>query len=116
MLEQPSGVPQAVTPRKKCRRRVALHFGAEPGNVRFGQVRQVGNEQVRAFGASRAGLMVAGYEIPHLHVHVWPSNSMSDFDMSRVDNSPEADEMDAAAETLRAGLREDGHGERVPAA
>ncbi|WP_248124176.1 HIT family protein [Micrococcus lacusdianchii] len=74
----------------------------------------IGRVQVRAFGASRAGLMVAGYEIPHLHVHVWPSNSMSDFDMSRVDNSPQADVMDAAAEALRAGLREDGHGERVP--
>ena len=36
----------------------------------------IGRVQVRAFGASRAGLMVAGYEIPHLHVHVWPSNSM----------------------------------------
>lgn len=76
----------------------------------------IGRVQVRAFGAARAGLMVAGYEIPHLHVHVWPSNSMSDFDISRVDNSPEPDEMDAAAEAIRAGLREDGHGEHVPQA
>ena len=75
---------------------------------------QIGKAQVAAFSARRAGLMIAGYEIPHLHVHVWPSNSMSDFDMSRVDNSPQADVMDAAAEALRAGLREDGHGERVP--
>ncbi|MFY0428905.1 HIT family protein, partial [Vescimonas sanitatis] len=31
---------------------------------------QIGKAQVAAFSARRAGLMIAGYEIPHLHVHV----------------------------------------------
>ncbi|MGC5048780.1 HIT family protein [Micrococcus porci] len=74
----------------------------------------IGRVQVRAFGAQRAGLMVAGYEIPHLHVHVWPSNSMNDYDMARVDNAPEPESLDEAAAAIRAGLREDGHGDVVP--
>ena len=75
---------------------------------------QLGKAQVRAFSAQRAGLMVAGYEILHLHVHVWPSNSLADFDLDRVDNSPDPAEMDDAAARLRAALRELGHGEVVP--
>lgn len=49
---------------------------------------QIGKAQVAAFSARRAGLMIAGYEIPHLHVHVWPSTSLADFDLARVDNAP----------------------------
>ncbi|MDY6055638.1 HIT family protein [Micrococcus sp.] len=74
----------------------------------------IGRVQVREFGARRAGLMVAGYEIPHLHLHVWPSDSMADYDMDQVDDSPEPAEMDRAAAKIRAGLREDGHSAHVP--
>ena len=44
--------------------------------ARVMQVAQkIGAVQVEVFGAARAGLIVAGYEINHLHVHVWPSNA-----------------------------------------
>ncbi len=76
----------------------------------------IGTVQVKAFNALRAGLMVAGYEVPHLHVHVWPSNSLEDFDLDQVDNNPEPADMDEAAERIRAGLRVAGHGEFVPEA
>jgi diadenosine tetraphosphate (Ap4A) HIT family hydrolase len=74
----------------------------------------IGKVQVEAFTAYRAGLMIAGYEIPHLHVHVWPSNSLEDFDLDQVDNNPEPEDLDAAAAKIRAGLRAAGHGEFVP--
>lgn len=77
-------------------------------------VGKIGRAQKRAFGSARAGVMIAGFEVPHLHVHVWPSNSLSDFDLSRVDENPDPATMDASAQTLRAALREDGHPE-VPA-
>ena len=60
------------------------------------------------------GVVIAGLEVPHLHVHVWPSNSLDDFDLERVDNNPDPQEMDAAAEKIRAGLRVAGHAECVP--
>ena len=76
----------------------------------------IGRAQVRAFGSERAGLMVAGFEVPHLHVHVWPTNSLADFDLARADNNPDPAVMDVNAQTLRDALRTDGHGESVPGA
>jgi diadenosine tetraphosphate (Ap4A) HIT family hydrolase len=51
--------------------------------------RKIGAVQVDVFGAARAGLIVAGYEINHMHVHVWPSNSMADFDFGSADHHPD---------------------------
>ena len=75
---------------------------------------KIGRAQVRAFGSERAGLMVAGFEVPHLHVHVWPTNSLADFDLARADTNPNPVTMDENAAKLRQALREDGHEEQVP--
>lgn len=77
---------------------------------------RIGAAQVDAFGSERAGLAVVGFEVPHLHVHVWPSNSMADHSFANAMDSPEDAKMDEAAETLRAALRDRGHGDSVPAA
>jgi histidine triad (HIT) family protein len=76
---------------------------------------KIGAVQVDIFDAARAGLIVAGYEVHHLHVHVWPSNSMADYDFGSAEQNPDPAELDANAEKLRAGLRQAGHGEHVPA-
>ena len=76
--------------------------------------RRIGAVQVEIFGSRRAGLIVAGYEINHLHVHVWPSNSMADFDFASADQNPDPDVLDANADKLREGLRAAGYGEFVP--
>ena len=70
--------------------------------------------QVDVFGAARAGLIVAGYEINHLHVHVWPSRSMAEFNFATADQNPDPKVLDANAEKLRQGLRDAGYGEFVP--
>lgn len=75
----------------------------------------VGNAVITGFGAARAGYLIAGFEVPHTHIHVFPANDMSGFDLSRADPDAPAEESDAAAETLRRALRELGHGEFVPA-
>ena len=76
--------------------------------------RRIGAVQVDIFGSRRAGLIVAGDEINHLHVHVWPSNSMADFDFASADQNPDPDVLDANADKLREGLRDAGYGEFVP--
>lgn len=76
---------------------------------------RIGKAQVTALGAARAGMMIAGYEVPHLHLHVFPTQSLADFDLSKVMRDPDQDKMDEAATKLRAALREAGHGEHVPA-
>ncbi|OAE02285.1 HIT family protein [Arthrobacter sp. OY3WO11] len=77
--------------------------------------RRIGAVQVEVFEAARAGLIVAGYEINHLHVHVWPSRSMAEFNFATADQNPDPDVLDANAEKLREGLRVAGYGEFVPA-
>ncbi|AUZ35229.1 diadenosine tetraphosphate hydrolase [Arthrobacter sp. PGP41] len=76
--------------------------------------RRIGAVQVETFNAARAGLIVAGYEINHLHVHVWPSRSMAEFNFATADQNPDPDVLDANAEKLRQGLRAAGYGEYVP--
>lgn len=74
----------------------------------------IGRAQVAAFGSERAGLTVAGFEVEHLHLHVWPANSMQDFDFSRAETDPDPERMDANAEKLRQALRDAGYGDVVP--
>lgn len=74
----------------------------------------IGKAQEKAYGARRVGVLMEGYEVPHLHVHVWPTQSPADFDVKRVDLSPDPAALDEAAQTLRDALREAGHGEHVP--
>ncbi|WP_300344001.1 HIT family protein [Nesterenkonia sp.] len=76
---------------------------------------RIGQAQVDAFGSQRAGLAIAGYEVPHLHLHVWPSNSMADHDFAQAMDNPDEQAMDEAAEKLRVALRLMGEAEHVPA-
>ncbi|WAP52787.1 HIT family protein [Arthrobacter sp. ATA002] len=76
----------------------------------------IGRAQVEAFGSERAGLSIAGFEVDHLHLHVWPVNSLADFDFSRAETDPDPERMDANAGKLRDALRAAGHGAVVPEA
>ncbi len=70
--------------------------------------RRIGAVQVDVFGAARAGLIVAGYEINHLHVHVWPSSSMADFDFGHRGPNPDPAAGRQRGESSAQGLRDAG--------
>jgi diadenosine tetraphosphate (Ap4A) HIT family hydrolase len=76
--------------------------------------RKIGAAQVDVFDSARAGVIVAGYEVNHFHVHVWPSTSMADFDFGSADQNPDPAALDANAERLRDGLRNAGYTDQVP--
>ena len=63
----------------------------------------------------RVALMIAGFEVPHLHIHVHPAWGLEAFDFSRAESDPDQDAMDRHAEAIRAGLRAAVHGASVPA-
>jgi diadenosine tetraphosphate (Ap4A) HIT family hydrolase len=65
--------------------------------------RRIGNAAKQAFGAPRAGLVIAGFEVPHLHAHVFPAWSLEDFSFSRAKPASQ-EELRAAAAKLRAAL------------
>lgn len=64
----------------------------------------------------RVGQMIQGFEVPHTHVHVWPANSVEQFQFANADRHPDPAAMDEAAERIRAALAEAGHGSAVPQA
>lgn len=76
---------------------------------------RIGKVQEGLFDAKRVGVLMEGFEVDHLHVHVWPAYSTADFELHNVDHNPDPAVMDATAVKLRAALREAGHGDAVPA-
>ncbi|WP_430330912.1 HIT family protein [Rhodococcus sp. ACT016] len=77
--------------------------------------RKIAQAVRQAFDAPRAGFLIAGLEVPHLHMHVFPAYTMGNFDISGADPNPSAESMDEAAAKIKAALRELGHDEFVPA-
>lgn len=75
---------------------------------------RIGKAQVEAFESERAGLTIAGFEVPHTHLHVWPSNSMEDHDFANTLDDPDQEKMGESAQKLRVALRLMGETEHVP--
>jgi histidine triad (HIT) family protein len=65
---------------------------------------KIGAAVRKAFDAPRAGLIIAGFEVPHAHVHVFPAWSEADFDFKRADGDPPAAELDDARDRILAAL------------
>lgn len=74
----------------------------------------IAQAQRAAFAPERVGLIIAGFEVPHTHLHVVPTFSMADLDFANAAAQPDPAGLDAAAERLRASLRALGRSE-VPA-
>lgn len=98
------------------RREIEQWTDAEPelmGTV-FQVAHTIGQAQQKAFAAPRVGLLVAGFDVPHLHVHVFPAESMRTFAELPAGGQATAGELDEAAVRLRAALRDLGHAAYVP--
>lgn len=76
----------------------------------------IGKALQDAYQPEKVGMMLAGLEVPHVHVHLAPIHSLSDLNFANADPSPDPAALDEAAETIRAALREAGHGDRVASA
>lgn len=73
--------------------------------------KHVGAAIQRAFDPPRVGSMIAGFEVPHVHVHVLQIADLSDLSFANAASDPDDDMMDDAAERIRAALRELGRDE-----
>jgi diadenosine tetraphosphate (Ap4A) HIT family hydrolase len=74
----------------------------------------IGSAQETAFGAPRAALLVAGFEVPHLHLHVLPAWGEAHLSFRDAKPDTPGERLDEAMETLREALRAAGHGDHVP--
>lgn len=68
----------------------------------------------RAFDPPRVGQMIAGFEVPHVHVHVLAIYELGDLSFANAQANPDPLELDAAAEAIRMALRDLGYGDTVP--
>ncbi|MGZ1492060.1 HIT family protein [Brevibacterium sediminis] len=66
--------------------------------------KRIGEAQKAAFDCERIGLLIVGYEVPHLHIHVLPTNSMDDFDISDRAPMQTSEQLEAPAEKIRQAL------------
>ncbi len=73
----------------------------------------VGRAQMAAFSPTRIGMIIAGLEVPHCHMHLIPIDSEADLSFARADHDPDPAALDEAAERLRGALRDAGHGDVV---
>ncbi|HEY8379059.1 MAG TPA: HIT family protein [Nannocystis sp.] len=64
----------------------------------------IGRAQMLAFAPTRIGLMIAGLEVPHVHVHVVPIEGVHDLDFANANHNASAASLDEAAQKLREAL------------
>jgi len=76
-----------------------------------GVAQNVGRGIRTAFPCRKVGLMIAGLEVPHVHLHVTPIDDLHDLDFDRQDRNADPRALDDAAARLRAALRAAGHPE-----
>lgn len=71
----------------------------------------IGQAQRTVFQPARIGLLIAGFEVPHVHLHVIPAQTMGDFDFRQADTSPDGAALDTNLASLRQALTDAGRSE-----
>ncbi|MDO4259810.1 MAG: HIT family protein [Actinomycetaceae bacterium] len=73
----------------------------------------IGAAQETVFNVARSGLVIAGFEVPHTHLHVIPLHSEADASLANAHKATDK-ELDEAIEALRAELLQGPHSALVP--
>jgi histidine triad (HIT) family protein len=92
-----------VVPREEVDHWIDLDLGTweHPNRV----AKAIGTALDRAYAPEKVGLMLAGLEVPHVHIHVVPIWGVHDLDFSNAEQDPDPDSLDRAAyvRTWRSG-------------
>ncbi|MDQ4128395.1 MAG: HIT family protein [Actinomycetota bacterium] len=70
--------------------------------------RSIGEAIQNGFQPTRVGLIIAGLDVPHLHIHVLPIDGIEDLDFENAAKDPDPAELDRAAGIVRRELTEIG--------
>ena len=74
----------------------------------FNVAQRVGLAQQAVFGCARVGLVIAGFEVNHCHLHCIPADGMSDLNFANQQQNVPAARLSDTAARLAAQLRRDG--------
>jgi diadenosine tetraphosphate (Ap4A) HIT family hydrolase len=64
----------------------------------------IGRAIQKVHDPARVGLMIAGLEVPHLHIHVVPIDGIHDLDFANAAVSVDRDHLEEQAEAIRNAL------------
>lgn len=67
----------------------------------FAVAQEIGGAIHEAFEPEKVGLMIAGLEVSHLHLHVVPIDGVHDLDFANAATSVERDDLEQAARAIR---------------
>lgn len=70
--------------------------------------RTLGAALQAAFEPVKVGLTILGLEVRHVHLHLVPMRSEADMNFANADANARSEDLAAAAESIRAALREAG--------
>ena len=76
----------------------------------FSVAQAIGSAIHEAFPSRRVGLMIAGLEVPHLHIHLVPIDRAHDLDFANAAASVDRKSLEGAASSIRGALRAQGAG------
>ncbi len=85
-------------------RREVDHWIDCPASLRdhlFAVAQEIGRAIHEAFEPEKVGLMIAGLEVPHLHLHVVPIDGVHDLDFANAATAVERDDLEQAAGAIR---------------
>lgn len=70
----------------------------------------IGEAIQRVHNPTKVGFMIAGLEVPHLHIHLVPIDGVNDLDFANAAASIDRDELEEQADSLRYVLTSMGAG------
>jgi histidine triad (HIT) family protein len=73
--------------------------------------RSIGRAIQKGFEPAKVGLLIAGLEVLHLHIHLVPIDGLHDMDFDNAAQDPDPAALDLAADTIRRELTELGYEE-----
>lgn len=92
-------------------RQVIEHWIDAPADLRahlFEVAHSISQAIDTAYQPAKVGLMIAGLEVPHLHIHLAAIDTLEDLNFANVDPDPGDEALDQAAGTIREALRKVG--------
>lgn len=70
----------------------------------FAVAQRLGGALQAAFSPEKVGLMIAGLEVRHVHLHLVPIRRLGDLNFANADKQAQAADLDRAAERVRAAI------------
>ena len=68
--------------------------------------RSIGRALQKGFQPAKVGLLMAGLEVLHTHIHLVPIDGLHDLDFDRQERDPDPANLDDAARVIRGSLSE----------